>query len=117
MHTCITQTIAETLYNLESMIIGARCQTLQTAVLSQPKMLATVFARFIGVIFLLIAAVMLVAPGMNLAGDGIDFASFPIAGKAEVRASARCLCFHRRSHLLRYCFRCHAGARLLRGLR
>ena len=50
------------------------------------EMLAKAYTSLIGGIFLLIGAIMLVAPGANLAGDGVDFASFPTAGKAEVRA-------------------------------
>ena len=48
--------------------------------------LATLFARGLGLIFLLVAVVMLLAPERNLASDGISFDSFTIAGRAEVRA-------------------------------
>ena len=50
------------------------------------RTLAVAYTRIIGVVFLLIAGTMVVVPHVNLAGDGIDFASFPVAGKAEVRA-------------------------------
>ena len=42
--------------------------------------------RFLGVIFGCLALVNLLIPGQNLAQDGIDFGSFPVAGRAEVRA-------------------------------
>jgi hypothetical protein len=48
--------------------------------------LAAMYTNFLGCIFAIIAFVMLVAPGINLAQDGISFDSFTIAGKAEVRA-------------------------------
>ena len=47
--------------------------------------LSTLYARFIGVIFLLIATTMLLIPHLNLAGDGIDFNAQTTAGKAEIR--------------------------------
>ncbi len=50
------------------------------------RTLAVAYTRIIGVVFLGIAGTMLVVPHVNLAGDGVDFASFPVAGKAEVRA-------------------------------
>jgi len=48
--------------------------------------LTTIFTKTLGVIFALIAGVMLLVPDANLAQDGVPFASFPTAGKAEVRA-------------------------------
>ena len=48
--------------------------------------LTAIFTSALGVVFALIAGVMLVVPGTNLAQDGVPFASFPTAGKAEVRA-------------------------------
>ena len=47
---------------------------------------ASIWARALGLIFLLIAGVMLTIPDQNLASDGVDFNSFTIAGQAEVRA-------------------------------
>ena len=47
---------------------------------------AAVYPRAIGVVFLGIAAIMISSPATNLSADGVEFGSFPIAGKAEVRA-------------------------------
>lgn len=44
------------------------------------------FTRLLGVIFALIATFMLLRPQMHLLGDGIRFDTFPVCGKAEVRA-------------------------------
>jgi hypothetical protein len=48
---------------------------------------AALFTKFLGVIFAVIATVMLTVPHMNLASDGVVFESFTVAGKAEVRVS------------------------------
>mmetsp|Transcript_10986 Transcript_10986/g.13753 ORF Transcript_10986/g.13753 Transcript_10986/m.13753 type:complete len:139 (+) Transcript_10986:86-502(+) len=45
-----------------------------------------VFARGIGVVFAVIGSIMLAVPEFNLAQDGVEFETFPIAGRAEVRA-------------------------------
>ena len=44
------------------------------------------YPRFVGVCFLGIATLMAIHPQGNLMEDGVDFNSFTIAGKAEVRA-------------------------------
>ena len=44
------------------------------------------YPRLLSAIFLLIASGMLMFPDKLLAQDGVDFVSFPTAGKAEVRA-------------------------------
>lgn len=48
--------------------------------------LAFVFTSSIAVVFAIIACYALVNPSGLLGGDGVDFESFPTAGKAEVRA-------------------------------
>jgi hypothetical protein len=47
---------------------------------------AVAYTKLIGVVFTLIAATMLVVPAQNLQQDGVAFDTFPVAGKAEVRA-------------------------------
>ena len=44
------------------------------------------YPRFVGVCFVVIATLMMINPQGNLMADGVDFDSFTIAGKAEVRA-------------------------------
>ena len=40
----------------------------------------------LGLVFIVVAFVSLFMPSMNLAGHGLDFDSFNVAGRAEVRA-------------------------------
>ena len=47
---------------------------------------ALLYARFIGVVFLAIAMFMLVHPAGNFALDGLDFDSYTVTGRAEIRA-------------------------------
>ena len=48
--------------------------------------LASAYTKFLGAVFAVIAAIMLINPASNLAQDGVMFDSFPVGGKAEVRA-------------------------------
>lgn len=45
---------------------------------------SSVFPRFIGGVFFIIACIMLADPHFNLIQDGIRFDSFTTAGRAEV---------------------------------
>jgi hypothetical protein len=48
--------------------------------------IATVYARGLGVVFIFIACVMLLAPNENLKAHGLKFLTYNVAGQAEVSA-------------------------------
>ena len=48
--------------------------------------LASAYTKLLGAVFAVIAAIMLINPASNLSQDGVMFDSFPVGGKAEVRA-------------------------------